>query len=86
MSRAETAAKRFFARIEPGSIWDYSDHKAKPLVLAAFELYERSWAPFDIRQWEWPFATLDRGEPFVGDEPWTVLFRRAIEICHGSTS
>lgn len=82
MERAEESAKRFFAIILPGIRWDYTDHKAKPLVLAAFRLYAKEWSDnrWDIRRWEWPFAALRGEHAFDGDEPWTVLFRRALEI------
>lgn len=85
--RTEQAAKRFFYAAGPNTghvLWDYTDHKAKPLILAAFHLYAKAWTPLDVRQWDWPFTTLAEGQPFTGDQPWTVLLRRAVEIMRAS--
>jgi hypothetical protein len=78
--RIEEAARKFFNAIAPGIPWAYTDHKAKPLALAAFALYVKAWEPFDIRQWEWPFAEIKAHGKFAGDEPWTVLLREAVKI------
>jgi hypothetical protein len=80
--KVEQAAKRFFYKITGGLVpWDYTDHKAKPLCLAAFQLYHQAWGKgFNISHWEWPFTAFANGEGFNGDEPWTVLLRRALEI------
>jgi hypothetical protein len=81
-SRAEEAAKVFFGLIVPRAGWD-DGHPTKALILAAFELYERAWAGtygWDVRDWAWPANTIRSGESFTGDEPWTVLLRRAVEI------
>jgi hypothetical protein len=80
--RSDEAAKRFYSAAG-GRSWEYTDHKAKPLIRAAFALYEKEWSGvgrLDILHWRWPFATLEQGKPFEGDEPWTVLFRRAMEL------
>ena len=82
--RAEQAARRFFALIAPGESWHYTNHPSKRLVVAAFELYARAWSPFDIRQWEWPFTTLERREPFAGNEPWTILLDHAVRLAKPS--
>jgi hypothetical protein len=61
-------------------------HPAKTLVMAAFRLYENEWAgtaDFDVRRWVWPETTFKLGASFEGDEPWTVLLRRAVEIVRG---
>lgn len=81
-SQTEQAAKAFFSKIAPGVQWDYTDHKAKPLVLSAFHLYAKSWSDrrWDIRRWEWPFAALRGEHKFQGDEPWTILLKRAVEL------
>lgn len=49
---------------------------------AAYRLYDLAWDchPHHIAQWEWPVSTVRAGQPFEGDEPWTVLLRRAVEI------
>ena len=78
--RAEAAAKLFFCTMFPGEQFDYSDNRAKPLICAAFSLYEKEWRPYDIRKWEYPFHVLRASGMFSGDEPWTVLFRRAMEL------
>jgi hypothetical protein len=81
MSRPEQAAKRFYQLLRPGRAWDYSDDRAKPLIEAAFTLYATAWgSKYDVRRWEWPEVTLKEGGQFSGDEPWTVLLRRAVEL------
>ena len=81
--KIETAAKNFFIELRTGEQWDFTAHKAKRLVLGAFALYCDAWDGADVRRWEWPIATLRKGKPFDGDEPWTVLLRRAVEIANG---
>jgi hypothetical protein len=80
--RTEEAARKFFNLLVPGVQWDYTDHKAKPLILAAFHLYAQAWdgTRWDVRQWEWPYAALRGETSFEGDEPWTVLFQRARKL------
>jgi len=80
--RTEQAAEKFFNALVPSVGWDYTDHKAKPLVLAAFHLYAKAWdgQRWNIGQWQWPLTTLRSGAAFDSDEPWTVLLRRAVEI------
>ena len=57
---------------------------ANALIYAAFDLYESQWASacrrFDIGKWSWPADVLAAGESFTGDQPWTVLLRRAMEL------
>lgn len=79
-ARVERVAKRFFGLLFPNEPFYGSDNKAKPLILAAFTLYHNEWRPYDIRKWDWPFSILESDLPFEGDEPWTVLFRRAMEL------
>ena len=79
----EKAAKRFFNQIAPGVGWDYTDHEAKPLILAAFRLYEDAWKGnpgFVITAWEWPFNELAKGGDFKGNQPWAVLLRQAVAL------
>lgn len=80
--RTEQAARKFFNALCPNVGFDYTDHPAKPLVLAAFQLYADAWRGnrWDIRKWDWPCAELERKGKFEGDQPWTVLLRRAVEI------
>lgn len=85
--RSDRAAKSFFDLIAPGERWDITHHKAKPLIRAAFALYETEWRrpgqTWSISDWKWPFDQLKTPLPFrenCGDEPWTVLLRRAWEI------
>jgi hypothetical protein len=78
--RVEKAARKFFAIIEPQVSWDYTDHKAKPLIIAAFSLYSQAWSIFSIGHWQWPFNELKERGGFQGDEPWTILLRRAVEL------
>lgn len=79
-ARSDQAAKRFFDIVQPSETWDDTDHKAKPLIRAAFLLYEREWHPYDIKRWGWPFDELQRDARFTGDEPWAVLLRRTMEL------
>lgn len=85
-TKSDRAAKRFFSELLPREPWDYSGHKSKPLIVAAFNLYAEAWKPFNIEQWEWPFAQLENRDgpehrkQFEGDEPWTLLLRRAFEL------
>lgn len=74
------AAKAFFDLIAPES-WDLEKSwRARGLVLAAFALYAEDWSPANIERWEWPARTFADGKPFNGDEPWTILLRRALEL------
>lgn len=79
---SDKAAKRFFNLILPAVDWEYGGHKAKPLVRAAFALYESEWRGrgWSIADWEWPFTKISEAKPFWGDEPWTVLLQRAAEL------
>lgn len=60
------------------------NEQAVELVIAAFELYADAWEGHggDIRKWQWPFDILKHSR-FIGDEPWTVLLRRAVQIKAG---
>ena len=80
--QSDKAAKRFYSKLFPGQPFDYSDHPAKSLIRAAFALYQDAWRGqgFKIDAWEWPFTTLESKEPIEGDQPWTVLLRRAVEL------
>lgn len=57
---------------------------AVELARSAFILYALGWDchPHHLAKWEWPINTVLAGEPFEGDEPWTVLLRRCVEILH----
>jgi hypothetical protein len=92
-ARSEAAAKRFFEKLAPLESWDFT-HSPSPivtndavfaateLIAAAFLLREQGYrgSDHDIRRWQWPFDELDRGGTFDGDEPWTILLKRAVEI------
>ena len=80
--QSDKAAKRFFSKLFPGRPFDYTDHPAKSLIRAAFALYQDSWRGqnFKIADWKYPFDTLEAKEPIEGDQPWTVLLRRAVEL------
>ena len=79
-TKSDKDARRFFNKILPHEQWYFSAHPAKMLVQVAFDQYARAWGGFDILQWEWPFFELNEKRPFEGEEPWTVLFRRAVEL------
>lgn len=90
-SHVDQAARRFFGELVGESsdhAWHYNDHPAKPLVRAAFALYAEAWrqnrtpgSRWDVRQWQWPLAVLrHEGGRFCGDQPWSVLLRRAVEL------
>lgn len=82
--RVEKAAKRFFSNLLPGERFDHTESKTKSLIVSAFDLYARAWGTaYNVENWEWPHTTLAEAKPFEGDEPWTVLFRRAVEIGRG---
>jgi hypothetical protein len=88
----DKAAKRFFfALLGPdgkGMMWDYTDHKAKPLIVSAFHLYAEEWKGSgvgSVTQWQYPANQLTAAKetgaiPFSGDEPWNVLFQRAVAL------
>jgi hypothetical protein len=81
--KIEATAHRFFLQLMPSENWDGTDHPTKPLIRAAFRLYAEAWEGtpgFDITDWKWPFTTLAKGEPFVGDRPWSVLLHRAVDL------
>ena len=92
-ARSEAAAKRFFEKLAPQELWDFTQSPspivtndavfaATELIAAAFLLREHGYqaSDRDIRRWHWPFDELDRGGTFEGDEPWTILLKRAVEI------
>lgn len=84
MSKAiEKASRKFYAELFPCIAWDQNNSPAKNLISAAFFLYAKAWGSYDyynITAWEWPFDELARNGGFEGDEPWTILLRRAVEI------
>ncbi|MBS3648808.1 hypothetical protein KEU06_09340 [Pseudaminobacter sp. 19-2017] len=93
--RSDKAAAKLFHQLFPGVGWDYTDHKAKPLLRAAFALYESEWKTtqpqaFRIERWEWPAKAFKSDDPYVFDahEPWTVLFRevKMLHDAHRETS
>jgi hypothetical protein len=57
----------------------------EPLSIAAFQLYAIEWGP-DIRISEWKYPIdLIHGLHTIGpndNEPWHVLFQRALDIAH----
>jgi hypothetical protein len=80
------ASGKLFRDLFPGIVWNYTDHKAKPLIRAAFALYEMEWkrgqgpgTSYNI-DWHWPFDAFKRGEEFTTLEPWTVLFGKVKEL------
>lgn len=84
-AKSDKPAKRFFNLLLPHESFDNTASKAKSLIRAAFAAYEYEWREhrYDIARWEYPFTTLAEGGTFKGDEAWSVLFRRAIEIAKG---
>lgn len=82
LKSVELASLKFFRAAFPNERFDYSDNKAKPLICAAFALYQSEWAShrFNIVGWQYPFDALATTGEFKGDEPWNVLFRRVMEI------
>lgn len=77
---SDKAARRFYEALKPGAEWSYSNDAVIPLIKAAFALYADDWSPAKIGQWEWPFKMLVDGGSFDGDQPWTILLRRAVEM------
>lgn len=73
------AARRFFNLAFPNESWDATDNRAKNLIDKAFRLYGAEYN-FNCMSWVWPANTLAEGDAFDGDEPWTVLLRRAMEL------
>lgn len=53
---------------------------------AAFALYAQEWDCHGdhITEWEWPFRVAKEGGKFNGDEPWSVLFRHAVQLVQES--
>ena len=49
---------------------------------AGFALYNQTWDchPHHIREWERTVTQSRKDGPLEGDEPWTVLLRRAAEL------
>lgn len=84
-AKVEKAARRFFDTLLPRERWDGGDHPARNLILGAFCLYDLEWSDrkWNIASWEWPANTLAEGGAFTGEEPWTVLLRRAVELAGG---
>lgn len=80
--KSDVPAKRFFHLLFPHERFDNTASKGKALIRAAFAAYEYEWRAhrYSIAKWQYPFDLLAAGAPFKGDEPWTVLFRRAVEI------
>lgn len=53
----------------------------RSLAVAAFALYAEAWGPgWNIARWEYPFTTIAERDYFPGEQPWIVLFRRAVEL------
>jgi hypothetical protein len=84
MTRTEQAARHFYETLKPGAEWSYSNDPVIPLIKAAFALYAEDWSAAKIMRWTWPVTTLKTGGEFKGDQPWTVLLRRAVEITKGA--
>ena len=86
--RSEQAAKTFFSELQTGERWDFTDSPIKSLVWSAFFLYEQEWAchRHDVRSWEWPLQNLKDGKPFNGHQPWSVLFREAVDLASRVTT
>lgn len=80
--KSDVPAKRFFHLLFPHERFDNTASKGKALIRAAFAAYEYEWRAhrYSIAKWQYPFDAVKAGAPFKGDEPWTVLFRRAVEI------
>ena len=85
------AAERFLVALNPAPAWhnarygalDKCEKAIADLVVCAFWLYDVEWGEnFDIRDWEWPHRTLRERSDFAGNEPWSVLFARAIKLNH----
>jgi hypothetical protein len=82
--RSRTVTRKFFEKLLPNEDFDSTKHPAKPLVAAAFCLYEQTWRLvnplYDINEWRYPFLILQSNSRFSGDEPWIVLLERAAEL------
>jgi hypothetical protein len=87
-TRSNRCADKFLLKLLPdanpdsevsGPVKDIRD-----IVRAAFRLYALEWGGrFDIRDWVWPFNVLagkGYGDDFNSNEPWKVLFKRAVEL------
>lgn len=81
------ATNLFMNAADPSQTWtehnvlcmDQQHQAAYHCALCAFDLYRKEWGAFDICRWKWPVAELTTtGKRFVGNEPWTVLFREAL--------
>ena len=55
---------------------------------AAFLLYEQAWDchTHHISAWAWPIEEAKRHGKFEGDQPWTILLRRAVELVRKSNT
>lgn len=77
----ERAARRFFKALT--GLDDPCNHQDQwRLILSAFLLYSEEWRGngFRIETWRWPFNQINTGQGFAGNQPWTVLLRRAVEL------
>jgi hypothetical protein len=83
---SDRAARKFFGKLFPDESFDYTDSQAKSLIRTAFAAYATVWSGhnFRIEAWQYPFDMLEKGEAFTGDEPWSVLFRRAVELAEAA--
>ena len=82
--------KMFMTQAVADSAWRFletlGDRPFPPAAIdcakAGFALYNQAWDchPRHILDWEWPVTQAQEGGPLEGDEPWTVLLRRAAEL------
>ena len=88
--------KRFMTQAVTNASWQFlealGDRPFPPAAIdcakAAFALYNQEWDchAHHIHGWAWPVNEAQKGGPFVGDEPWTVLLRRAAELVRARLS
>lgn len=76
----EDVANRFLKKMER----PVSDDVCR-LIEAAFTLYHQEWDchRHKLANWNWPFEQIDNeisSKQFQGNEPWSVLFRAALEL------
>ena len=76
----DDAAANFMSRITNGAWPNDEFNKTYLLARTAFLAYAIDWPEHRITEWKWPYDELSESKPFgKGDQPWTVLFARAIQ-------
>lgn len=85
-----TAAHKFLRELCPTlniemCSWTGPERDIIDLVESAFALYDAAWNDRLIAQWQYPATELRESGRFDGNQPWTVLLKRAVSLARART-